>query len=153
MQQAQMKDLEHVLSLYRACAALPTSCWDEEYPGEELARSDIEQGFLYLLEDYGAATLLQWDDLEDMNLGFEYTEKPCVLCRLCLHPDHQGRGEGKLLLAHVEEQARQLGYQSMHLLVDVDNPIARRVYDRAGYRQVNQTELYDCVFDVMEKRL
>lgn len=153
MRKAEPKDLGHVLSLYRACAALPTSCWDDEYPTPELAESDIRDGVLYLLEDYGAATLLEWDDLEDMGLGFEYTDNPCVLCRICLHPSHQGKGEGKLLLARAEEQARQLGYRSMHLLVDVENPIARRLYISAGYRHVNQTELYGCVFDVMEKRL
>ena len=153
MQKAEMKDLNLVLSLYCACAALPTSCWDEGYPTEELARSDIEQGLLYLWEDFGAATLLEWDDLEEMGLGFQFTEKPCVLCRLCLHPSHQGKGEGRQILALAEEQARQLGYQSMHLLVDVDNPIARRVYEGSGYRHVNQTELYGCVFYAMEKRL
>jgi len=153
MQKATLNDLGHIMSLYRACAALPTSCWDEDYPTAELAQSDIEQGVLYLLEDYGAVTLLEWDDLEEMGLGFEYTEKPCVLCRLCLHPDHQGKGEGKRILALAEQQARELGYQSMHLLVDVDNPIARRLYDSAGYRRVNEVELYGCVFDAMEKRL
>lgn len=153
MRQAGHNDFDHIMSLYRACATQPNSCWDDEYPTEEIAMSDIRQGVLYLEEDYGAATLLEWDDLEDMGLGFEHTEKPCVLCRLCLHPSHQGKGEGKRLLALAEEQARSLGYRSMHLLVDVENKTARRLYESAGYRRVNEAALYGCVFDAMEKRL
>lgn len=153
MQKATMNDLARIMSMYRACAAQPNSCWDEEYPTEEIALSDIRQGVLYLQQDFGAATLLEWDDLEDMGLGFEYTEKPCVLCRLCLHPSHQGKGEGKKLLALAEEQARKLGYQSMHLLVDVENRIAHRLYESAGYKRVNEAALYGCIFDAMEKRL
>lgn len=153
MQKATPHDLDHIMSLYRACAAQPNSCWDESYPTEEIARSDIEQGVLYLHEDYGAATLLDWDNLEEMELGFEYTEKPCVLCRLCLHPSHQGKGEGKRILALAEQQARELGYQSMHLLVDVENRTAHCLYESAGYRRVNEAALYGCVFDAMEKRL
>ena len=153
MQQATLKDLPHVMALYRACAAMPNSCWDEGYPTEELARSDIEQGTLFLLEDYGAATLLTWEELENMSLGFTFTENPCVLCRLCLHPSHQGRGEGSYLLAQAEQQARELGYRSMHLLVDLDNPTARRLYDRCGYRPVREVAMFDTVFNAMEKRL
>ena len=153
MKQATMADLSHVLKLYRACAAQDNSCWDDDYPSEDIARSDIEGGLLYLYGDCGAATLLEWDDLEEQDLGFILPGKPCVLCRICLAPDHQGRGEGKLLLAQAEQQARELGYEVMHLLVDVDNPIARRLYDRAGYRCAGRTELYDCVFDAMEKKL
>ncbi len=153
MRKARMADLAHVMALYRACASLPNSCWDEEYPTEDIARQDIANGWLYLYGDCGAASLLEWDDLEQMNLGFQYTENPCVLCRICLHPSHQGRGEGKTLLAAAERQARKLGYQSMHLLVDVGNPTAQRMYQTAGYRRVAQVDLYGCTFHAMEKRL
>ncbi len=153
MKKATFDDLAYVTGLYRRCAVQPNSCWGEEYPNEEIAREDIENGWLYLWGEKGAATLLEWDDLEDMNLGFRHTIRPCVLCRLCLAPEHQGRGEGKKLLGAAEQQAKQLGYQCMHLLVDAENPAANRLYQGAGYAYVATVELYGCTFHAMEKRL
>jgi GNAT superfamily N-acetyltransferase len=45
----------------------------------------------------------------------------------------QGRGIGTALVRAAEDRARQLGYQQIALGVALDNPKARRLYERLGY--------------------
>jgi GNAT superfamily N-acetyltransferase len=45
----------------------------------------------------------------------------------------QGRGIGTALIGAAEATARQLGYEQIALGVGLDNPKARRLYERLGY--------------------
>jgi GNAT superfamily N-acetyltransferase len=45
----------------------------------------------------------------------------------------QGRGIGTALIGAAEDTARQLGYERIALGVGLDNPKARRLYERLGY--------------------
>ena len=45
----------------------------------------------------------------------------------------QGRGIGTALLGAAEGTARQLGHERIALGVGLDNPKARRLYERLGY--------------------
>jgi GNAT superfamily N-acetyltransferase len=45
----------------------------------------------------------------------------------------QGRGIGTALIRAAEDTARQLGYERIALGVGLDNPKARRLYERLGY--------------------
>jgi GNAT superfamily N-acetyltransferase len=45
----------------------------------------------------------------------------------------QGRGVGTKLIGAAEATARQLGYERIALGVGLDNPKARRLYERLGY--------------------
>jgi ribosomal protein S18 acetylase RimI-like enzyme len=45
----------------------------------------------------------------------------------------QRRGIGTMLIGAGEETARQLGHRRLALGVAVDNPGARRLYERLGY--------------------
>ena len=155
--QAVPTDAPDVLALYRACAKKGTSCWDDTYPNAGIVAGDIREGTLYVWREGGAllaaATLLRWDDIEDMPLGFQFTVVPCVLCRLCLSPGRQGRGEGRLLLRAAESLARALGYRAVHLLCDARNVIAHGLYTGAGYRYVCNAPLYGHEYEVFEKPL
>lgn len=50
--------------------------------------------------------------------------------------DYQNLGIGTCMLAAVEEDLLQRGYNRITLNVSKDNPAARRLYERLGYRQV-----------------
>lgn len=52
-----------------------------------------------------------------------------------VHPDYAGHGLGRILLEHVEAQARQAGID-LFLLVSDFNVDAQRFYQRQGYQQV-----------------
>lgn len=157
LRKANDADAATVLALYRACAQLKNNCWSDDYPDAEIVAEDIRNGWLYVWEEegtvQGTAALLDWDDIEDMQLDFIYTQKPCVLCRLALWPDRQGRGEGRALLLAAEQQAHKLGYGAMHLLCDIENAPACALYTRGGYRYISNVALYEHEFGVYERRL
>ena len=59
-----------------------------------------------------------------------------------VHPSTQGKGYGKKLLdfaidKFVKEETKVLG-----LLVDNDNPNAKRLYERLGFKVVNEIEIF-----------
>ena len=147
--QATAQDAPRVSVLYRSCT---------EYPNDEIVSADIQRGYLYLWERDGAlagavSLLAGDDDIEHIGLPFERPENPCVLCRLCVSPTLQGRGMGAAMLAASEAKAAQQGYTAMHLLVDVGQQAAQRLYRRAGYRTVGRAELYGSHYLALEKLL
>jgi ribosomal protein S18 acetylase RimI-like enzyme len=50
-----------------------------------------------------------------------------------VHSDHQGKGIGKKLIEAFCERAKALGYGRVGLIVDFDNPDAKRFYERMGF--------------------
>jgi GNAT superfamily N-acetyltransferase len=58
-----------------------------------------------------------------------------TLTRLEVTPARRGHGLGTALVAAVEQRAVELGYLRIDLGVALDNPDARRLYERLGYRE------------------
>jgi ribosomal protein S18 acetylase RimI-like enzyme len=56
------------------------------------------------------------------------------LFAIYVDPDHWGSGLGRELIAAGEERLRDLGLEDSVLWVLEDNPRARRLYERAGWR-------------------
>ncbi len=157
LRRAASGDAEAVWALYRACMRdSRVTCWYDGYPTRDILELDLENGWLYVYEDggaiIGAVSLLPTDDLEEMSLPFECPENPCVLARLCLSPERQGRGEAAVLLRMAERHAAREGHPAVHLLCDQENPAARRLYDRAGYHAVADVALYGGRFHAFEKK-
>jgi phosphinothricin acetyltransferase len=50
--------------------------------------------------------------------------------------DWRGHGVGRLLLAKLEERARQIGYHKLVLAAFPTNTAGRRLYERRGFREV-----------------
>ena len=53
-------------------------------------------------------------------------------------PELQGRGFGQVKLAALERRAAELGYETLHLDTAVRQRGARRLYERAGYRETHR---------------
>ncbi|WP_322506995.1 GNAT family N-acetyltransferase [Anaerolinea sp.] len=54
---------------------------------------------------------------------------------LFVHEEYRQQGIATQLLLHAEDLARQRGYAEIGLAVGLDNPDARRLYERLGYRE------------------
>lgn len=52
---------------------------------------------------------------------------------ISVHPLHQGQGIGKKLIQAAIDRAKSLGHQKVGLLVDEDNPNAKRLYESLGF--------------------
>ncbi|MFI1469848.1 GNAT family N-acetyltransferase [Streptomyces wuyuanensis] len=57
---------------------------------------------------------------------------------IAVHPDAQGTGLGRRLLAWVEEHARELGLPEVRLLTNAMMRENRRMYERYGYEAVER---------------
>ena len=63
---------------------------------------------------------------------------------LAVHPDAGGQGVGRALLRFADDEARRRGRGSLSLYCIRDNPRARALYARHGYRIVRSEDLWWC---------
>jgi len=64
-------------------------------------------------------------------------KRPFDILSIAVHPDAQGQGIGKLLLARAEQQAAQNDFHVMTLFVNVDNEQAIHFYERCSWQRSN----------------
>lgn len=132
--------------------------WDDIYPAQKDFEEDIEKHTLYLAytnESLIALYVISNEYDEQYNNGqWKYDEKSaCVLHRFCVSPLFQNRGLGKTVLLHVEEQVKNMGYQSIRLDTFTENPFAQRLYLHNGYKSRGYANWRKGKFDLMEKKL
>lgn len=86
--------------------------------------------------------------------AWEHTEGDfCVLHRLCVNPEMQGRGLARQAMARMEQNARDQGFDSVRLDVFSQNLHAQRLYERLGYRRTGEVRFRKGIFYLMEKKL
>ena len=61
--------------------------------------------------------------------------------RMQVDPAFQRRGYARLILAGLENRARELGYRKLRLDITIRQAPARRLYASAGYREVGRGQL------------
>ncbi|MBI4935124.1 MAG: GNAT family N-acetyltransferase [Actinobacteria bacterium] len=64
------------------------------------------------------------------------TGVPAYIKRMWISPTARGQGVGRLLLAHLEDLARDLGHQTVHLETNRNLAEAIRMYRMAGYEEI-----------------
>lgn len=70
----------------------------------------------------------------DYRIPTEPETSEFYLDTLSVSPGHQGKGFGSKLVEAVCDRARRLGHPRIGLLVEVDSPAPRRLYERLGFR-------------------
>ena len=91
-------------------------------------------------------------DDEYKNGSWEY-DKPCIIHRLCVSPEYQNKGIGKQLLAKIEDQLVDMGYDSVRLDVFSQNPFALKLYEKNGYVRRGHADWRKGRFYLMEKKI
>lgn len=92
------------------------------YDGDNFAR--LRQPVLDLMKTKYNNTMVP----EAETAGGEF-----YLDTVAVSPAARGQGIGTLLLKHMIDYARQQHFKQAGLLVDLDNPEARRLYERLGF--------------------
>ena len=155
-------DLDALVALYGAAAQdmlrQGIDQWDEYYPDREILSEDVESGdmTLGLLDGRLACAWVVNREYEpEYELGaWEHTEGDfCVLHRLCVNPQLQGRGLARQAMARMEKNARDQGFDSVRLDVFSQNLHAQRLYERLGYRRTGEVRFRKGIFYLMEKKL
>jgi GNAT superfamily N-acetyltransferase len=63
-------------------------------------------------------------------------DEACEIKRMYVVPEARGRGVARALLEGLEDAARALGYRVARLDTGPEQPRAQRMYERAGYRPI-----------------
>lgn len=159
---AQISNIEDVFNLIKAAIAQmeadDTHQWDDIYPTKEDFLIDIEKRSLYLATDNGKLVAIyvisKESDVVYKNAKWVYSDESAyILHRFCVSPDYQNKGVGKEVLAHIEAQIHEMGYETIRLDVFTENPYAQRLYRKSGYLVRGYADWRKGRFDLMEKKL
>ena len=159
---ATIGDLDALVSLYGAATQdmreKGIDQWDEYYPDREILTEDAESGdmTLGLLDgELACAYVVNREYEPEYELGaWEHTGGDfCVLHRLCVNPELQGRGLARQAMARMEKNALERGFDSVRLDVFSQNLHARRLYEKLGYRRTGEVRFRKGIFYLMEKGL
>lgn len=98
----------------------------------------------HMIEAAGRMLDLNFTELQDETEPGEY-----YLDTLAVIPEARGRGVGAALLKAGAERARRVG-KPAGLLVDKTNPKARALYERTGFRKVNDRPFCGVMMDHLQ---
>ncbi|MEM9685039.1 MAG: GNAT family N-acetyltransferase [Pseudomonadota bacterium] len=62
------------------------------------------------------------------------------LANVAVHPDHGGRGLGRVLVEHANAEASRQGYRELRLRTHVDMPDNLRFYAGLGWEEIERRE-------------
>jgi len=93
-----------------------------------LASSDLGRAWVFLANETPVGYIV-------LTFGYsiEYHGRDSFIDELYIEPQYRRQGIGKRALQFVEERARELGVNAIHLEVDQSNDQAAELYRRAGY--------------------
>ena len=159
---ATIDDLDALVALYGAATQdmlrQGIDQWDEYYPDREILTEDVESGdmTLGLLDGEPACAWVVNREYEPeyVSGAWEHTGGEfCVLHRLCVNPEQQGRGLARQAMARMEKNALDKGFDSVRLDVFSQNLHAQRLYERLGYKRTGEVRFRKGIFYLMEKGL
>lgn len=159
---AKMSDIDDVCALIKAAIVQMEADriyqWDDIYPVKEDFKNDIDNESLYLAIDGAnlAAIYVISDESDEAykTAKWQYNDETAyILHRFCVSSDYQNKGIGKEVLAHIEVQIREMGYETVRLDVFTENPYAQKLYRKSGYQVRGYADWRKGRFDLMEKKL
>lgn len=130
---AHPDDLERLLPAMQAFYLLEQLRWDETAQRAAVAKliGNRRNGRLLVIEQNGE---LAGYAVIGFCFSLEFDGRFALLDELHVLPAFQGLGLGKRLLHEAEQLALAEGCRSLRLEVGDDNPHARGIYERAGYK-------------------
>ena len=122
---------------------------------------DVVKQQLYVMEEDGKmlAVIALTDWFDKQSDTFQYgqwqyvTPKICVLHRLCVLPDYQGKGVGRDCVARSEEILREKGYGCIRLNCFSKNPGAYNLYQNVGFEKCGKADYVKGELWLYEKKL
>ncbi|UQZ33239.1 N-acetyltransferase [Paenibacillus sp. PK3_47] len=144
IRKAQREEVGEIMELIAKCVQVMqaggSDQWDDSYPNQEIISSDIENGTLYAYVDNGAiAGILVLDENQsEQYRDIKWTQEQgphLVMHRLAVHPEVQGKGIARKLIAFAEEHARLAGYTSIRMDTYARNTRALAIYPNLGYEK------------------
>lgn len=144
IRKAQIEETGEIMELIAKCVqamqAGGSDQWDDSYPNREVIGQDIERGTLYTYIDNEAiAGIIVLDEHpSELYQSIQWSQEQgshLIMHRLAVHPEVQGKGIARKLIAFAEEYARQSGYSSIRLDTYSKNTRALALYPSLGYER------------------
>ncbi len=92
-------------------------------------------------------------DVRNLTIENETMPGELYIDTISVSPKFQGQGIGKKLLQAAENIARKQGLEKIGLLVDYNNPDAKRLYLALGYKSVGKRQLADGIYEHLQLQL
>lgn len=164
IRRARSEEIQEIMNLIAKCVQVMqaggSDQWDEGYPNREIISEDIVKGTLFVcLEHEAIAGILVLDENQaEQYAGIEWEQQQgphLIMHRLAVHPEIQGRGIARRLIAFAEDFARSSGYRSIRLDTYAKNDRALKLYPSLGYWQRGEIRFpgRTAAFPVFEKVL
>ena len=103
--------------------------------------------------DRGGVVVAEAGDVVVGMILVERTEEGFLIDYLAVDPDHQGRGIGRALLVHAEDQARRAGQDSLYLYTHELMSENLKLYARLGYEECERRNHGGAILVYMRKQL
>lgn len=133
---ATLDDIDEILSLYHHVIETTFTTWGDDYPNRELLENDIMSKSLYVLKsqnDIIGVSFFGIKENDDESWIFPLSN-PMSVARICVSPEHQGKGVGTYLMHKLVSLAKEKGADGMHFHVCTQNPSAMKMYEKAGFK-------------------
>lgn len=91
--------------------------------------------------------------VKDLVIENETMEGELYIDTISVYPSHQGKGIGKKLLNAIKTLAIEEGHKKIGLLVDLNNPSAKKLYSALGYKSVGSKRLGNGVYEHLQLNL
>ena len=132
---ATQNDVPEIMAHYKNVIKNTFTTWDENYPDENLVKTDIDDGNFYVLKDGGKIVAVSFlgekkDDTETWN---HQLAKPMGVARICVSPNQQGKGIGTMFMQLLISEAKKRGADGMHFHVCTKNVSAMKMYEKCGF--------------------
>ncbi|OKP92931.1 GCN5 family acetyltransferase [Paenibacillus sp. P32E] len=161
---ARKDEIGEIMELISKCVQVMqdggSDQWNDTYPNREVIGKDIADGTLYVCVDQAAIAgiivldnnqaeqyeAIDWLEVKGPNL---------IMHRLAVHPEVQGKGIARKLIAFAEEYARSSGYTSIRLDTYAMNNKTLVLYPSLGYERRGEVDFpgRTANFPVFEKVL
>ena len=156
--QAEEKDKEEILRLYKTQLGREFCPWDETYPGEKEIEFDLSRHALFVMKDekgkiIASISIDEDEAVEKLECWTPELQPGKELSRLAVDPDYQNHGLAREMLQYGMQLLYSQGYKSVHFLVNRYNMKALRSYATLNFQTVGECELYDQPFLCYEKAL
>jgi ribosomal protein S18 acetylase RimI-like enzyme len=90
---------------------------------------------------FGAVAVYRRAMTGPVNLLDEHLPEGCYyISDISVRPEFRGKGIGSKLIASAEKEAVAEGCRTIRLAVWYDNPAAKRLYERLGFREYGRRE-------------
>ena len=155
---ASAQDREEVMGLYTLQKGRACCFWTADYPAMENVTEDLARGDLFVMRGPAgrliAAISIERDEaVDELPLWNPGLAPAGEIARVAVHPDYQGRGLARRMVAHVMQVLKDRGYRGIHLLVNSENIPAIRTYGFFHFDRAGECDMYNQHFICLEKAL